>query len=256
MIIGAQLFTLRDYCKTTQDLDETLKKVADMGIKTVQLSGVCAYDPAWMAERLKEYGLTADITHFDINRITNETEATLKFHQTMNCPYIGIGCMPSEHMRPFTEEKLTAFFERVRPATKYFAEHGSKFMYHTHHFEFAMLDGKSVLARMLEEFPANEYGITFDVWWAQYTGENPVKWLYALEGRTDCVHFKDMSHNANGDIIMVPNGDGIMDYDAIIKACVDTGVKFGYIEQDNCNGEDPFACMKRSYDFFKSRGLN
>jgi sugar phosphate isomerase/epimerase len=119
-----------------------------------------------------------------------------------------------------------------------------------------MVDGKNVLTRMLEEFPANEYGITFDVWWAQYTGENPVKWLYALEGRTDCVHFKDMSHNANGDIIMVPNGDGIMDYDAIIKACIDTGVKFGYIEQDNCNGEDPFACMKRSYDFFRSRGLS
>ena len=32
MLIGAQLFTLRDFCKTTQDLDETLKKVADMGM--------------------------------------------------------------------------------------------------------------------------------------------------------------------------------------------------------------------------------
>ena len=204
---------------------ETLKKVADMGIKTVQLSGVCAYDPAWMAERLKEYGLTADITHFDINRIAGDPEGTLKFHQTMNCPYIGIGCMPADYMRPFTVEKLNAFFDRVRPAAKYFAENGSKFMYHTHHFEFAMVDGKNVLTRM-------------------------------LEGRTDCVHFKDMSHNANGDIIMVPNGDGIMDYDAIIKACIDTGVKFGYIEQDNCNGEDPFVCMKRSYDFFRSRGLS
>ncbi len=256
MIIGAQLFTLRDYCKTTQDLDETLKKVADMGIKTVQLSGVCAYDPAWMAERLKEYGLTADITHFDINRIAGDPEGTLKFHQTMNCRYIGIGCMPADYMRPFTEEKLNAFFDRVRPAAQYFAQNGSKFMYHTHHLEFAMLGDKNVLTRMCEEFPADQFGITFDVWWAQYTGENPVKWLYALEGRTDCVHFKDMSHNANADIIMVPNGDGIMDYDAIIKACLDTGVKYGYIEQDNCNGEDPFACMKRSYDFFRSRGLS
>ena len=83
MIIGAQLFTLRDYCKTTQDLDETLKKVAYMGSKPVQLAGVCAYDPAWMAERLREYGLTADITHFDPHRITNAPEGTLKFHQTM-----------------------------------------------------------------------------------------------------------------------------------------------------------------------------
>ena len=60
MLIGAQLFTLRDFCKTTQDLDETLKKVADMGMTTVQLSGVCGYEADWMAERLKAYGLTAE----------------------------------------------------------------------------------------------------------------------------------------------------------------------------------------------------
>ena len=31
MILGAQLYTLRDYCKTTEDFAETLKKVADIG---------------------------------------------------------------------------------------------------------------------------------------------------------------------------------------------------------------------------------
>ena len=62
MLIGAQLYTLRDFCKTTQDLDETLKRVADMGITTVQLSGVCAYTPEWVDERCRAYGLTADIT--------------------------------------------------------------------------------------------------------------------------------------------------------------------------------------------------
>ena len=113
-------------------------------------------------------------------------------------------------------------------------------MFHNHNREFAMVEGKTVLDRICEAFPENQLGITADVYWIQYAGENPISWLYKLKGRTDCVHFKDMSHNANGDVIMVPNGD----------------VKFGYIEQDNCNGEDPFACMKRSYDFFRSRGLH
>ena len=31
MKIGAQLFTLRDYCKIPEDFAETLKKVADIG---------------------------------------------------------------------------------------------------------------------------------------------------------------------------------------------------------------------------------
>ena len=58
MIVGAQRFTLRDYAKTTEDLSETLKKVADMGYRSVQLSGVCEYDAAWMKEELRKNGLT------------------------------------------------------------------------------------------------------------------------------------------------------------------------------------------------------
>ena len=46
MIIGAQLYTVRDFCKTTDALAETLKKVADIGYTEVQLSGVCDYDAA------------------------------------------------------------------------------------------------------------------------------------------------------------------------------------------------------------------
>ena len=89
--IGAQLFTLRNFCKTPEALDETLKKVADIGFTAVQLSGVCAYDAEWVAERCREYGLKIVITHFDYNKIINETEETIAFHKKMDCPYIGLG---------------------------------------------------------------------------------------------------------------------------------------------------------------------
>ncbi len=256
MKIGAQLYTLRDFCKTPEALDETLKRVADTGMTTVQLSGVCAYDPDWMAERLRAYGLTADITHFAFDRIVGEPEETSAFHKKFNCRYIGLGIMPETYFKPYTMEKLDAFFDRLRPATRVFAENGQKFLYHNHHFEMAMLEGKSVLSHICDAFPANELGITADVFWMQHAGEDPVRWLYRLSGRVSCIHFKDMSHNANGDIIMVPNGEGIMYYDAILRACADTGVELGYIEQDNCNGEDPFDCMRRSYEYFKSRGFH
>ena len=48
MKIGAQMYTVREFCKTTEGLAESLKKIADIGYTTVQLSGVCDYDPAWM----------------------------------------------------------------------------------------------------------------------------------------------------------------------------------------------------------------
>ena len=43
MEIGAQLYTVRDYAKTTEDFAETLKKIADIGYRIVQVSGTCGY---------------------------------------------------------------------------------------------------------------------------------------------------------------------------------------------------------------------
>lgn len=48
MNIGAQLYTVREFCKTLDDFALTLKKVADIGYRTVQVSGTCAFDPAWL----------------------------------------------------------------------------------------------------------------------------------------------------------------------------------------------------------------
>ena len=65
-----------------------------------------------------------------------------------------------------------------------------------------------------------------------------------------------MIKDAEGNSKMVPSGEGTeMDYPAILKACVDTGVKYGFIEQDDCGGQDPFDCMKRSFAYFKAQGF-
>ena len=39
MKIGAQLFTVRDFCQNLTDFEESLKKIADIGYKNVQVSG-------------------------------------------------------------------------------------------------------------------------------------------------------------------------------------------------------------------------
>ena len=50
-------------------------------------------------------------------------------------------------------------------------------------------------------------------------------------------------------------GEGNMNFDGIIKASVDNGVEYALVEQDNCYGEDPFDCLKRSYEYLKAQGL-
>ena len=64
--IGAQLYTVRDLCKTKEDFENTMKRLAEIGFKTVQLSGVPADvcgDPVYTRSVLDNYGLECVATH-------------------------------------------------------------------------------------------------------------------------------------------------------------------------------------------------
>ena len=251
MIIGAQLYTTREYCKTLDDFSETLKKVADIGYKTVQVSGVCPYDGAWLKTELDKNGITAAITHTSPAQIKENPAAVLKDHLAFDCRRIGIGSCPGG-MGDGTYEGFVADF---RPIADYFSENGAKFYYHNHHQEFVRAaDGKRFIEKLCEDFPEDRLGFILDTYWVQFAGGDPVAWLNYLKGRIDCIHFKDMTY-VNKAHCMVPVGEGNLNWESIIATAEELGTQYAFVEQDNCNGEDPFNCLKRSYDFLKSMGL-
>ena len=250
MKLGAQLWTVRDYCATLDGLEESLRRVANMGYTAVQLSGVCEYQPEWMAEKLKENGLVAPITHFPHNRTINDTEKTIEFHKTIGANYIGVGCIPCER----NSEAIEAYMDRIAPALKKISAAGMKYMFHNHNFEFERIDGELVLDRICSVFPTNEFGVTMDTYWVQAGGGDPAVWLHKLAGRTDCVHLKDMMYsNADKAIRMCSVGEGNMNFDSIISACLETGVKYAFVERDECYGENPFDSLRRSREYIVSR---
>ena len=251
MRLGAQFFTLRDSCRDLAGLEESMKKVADIGYTSIQLSGVCSYTGEWAAEKAKEIGVTVDITHYDYGKIINNIEDTIKHHTAMDCRCIGIGSSPYDKN---TEglERLSSEIAKVIPAIN---QAGLKLMYHNHHWEFAKLDsGKLFIDELCERFTPEELGITLDCYWVQAGGADPVQWIKKLHGRIDRIHFKDMvMNNSDKAVRIAAIGEGNMNYDAIIQACLDENIEIGYVELDNCYGEDPFECMKRSYQFLSSR---
>lgn len=250
MIIGAQFYTLRDFCKTPEALAETMKRVADIGYTTIQLSGVCAYDPQWMAEELKKDGLTCNLTHFDFNRIANDTDAVVAEHNVYGCKYIGVGSMPGG-VAHFDE-----FVERAKPAGKRIAELGSMLMYHNHNMEYTKRDGKTYMELLSELFAPEELGFTLDTYWVKEGGYDPVEEVKRLKGRLPCVHFKDMKVMDDGSHRFSWVGGGCLDFEKIISAMEDAGTKYAFIEQDNCYGDDPMECLRLSYNYLHALGLN
>ncbi len=252
MKIGAQFYTIRDYCKTPEALDESLKIIADIGYRHIQLSGVCAYDPHWMAERLHAYGLEANITHFPYDRIIHHTADAIAHHDAIGCKYIGLGSNP----RGIHSEGLTVMASELKPVLPEILRTGHKLMYHNHHYEFAHFGGKTFMELFCDTFSPEECGITLDLYWVQAGGADPAWWLRNLDGRVNCIHLKDMVFStADNSVRMASVGSGNMNYPAILNACDDAHVEYAFVEQDECYGENPFACLRRSYAYLRAAGL-
>ena len=252
MIIGAQFYTLRDSCKTLEDFSESLKKVADMGYKAVQVSGTCAFEGEWLRDELKKNGLICPVTHTKFDDITDNTEATVAKHKIFDCSYIGLGAAPGLGSGIDVE----GFLKKAVPAAKKIKEAGLKFCYHNHWQEFVRhADGIRYIEAFCDAIPPEEMGIILDTYWVQYAGGDPVAWIRELKGRLNCVHFKDMTCAGKEQHRMMPVGEGNLNWKDIIAACADAGTEYAFVEQDDCNGEDPFDCMKRSYEFLKAQGL-
>lgn len=253
MKLGAQFYTLREHCKTLEELSESLKKVADIGYTTVQLSGVCAYEPEWMRDELKKNGLECVLTHWNAGEILEDPIAVINKHRIFGCNNIGVGCMPGGWA---TEEFTHSFIEKYKEPAKIIAENGAKFFFHNHHCEFIRCaDGEMIFDKLINAFTPEELSFTLDTYWVQMGGGSPCDWLEKLSGRVDCIHLKDLEM-VGMEQRMAPIGQGSLNFEKIIKSASAAGTKYALVEQDNCYGRDPFECLKQSYEYLKSLGLN
>lgn len=250
MKIGAQFYTLHEFCTTTEKLAEALKRVADIGYTTVQISGTCAYDPHWLKEQLDTNGLSCVLTHIPRERLVGEPEKVAKEHDVLDCPYIGLGCFVFDENQD--GQHFDQFVASYRPTIQTFRENGKYFMYHNHHHEFRKLGDKVYLQHLADTFSKEEMGFTLDTYWVQRGGGDPAWWLENLKGRVPCIHLKDMAYEN----VMAVVGEGNINFDRVFQKAEEAGTQYMLVEQDDCNGEDPFACLKRSYQYLKAQGFN
>ena len=51
-------------------------------------------------------------------------------------------------------------------------------------------------------------------------------------------------------------GEGNINFDRVFEKAQEAGTEYMLVEQDECDGENPFSCLKRSYDYLHSLGFN
>ena len=250
MQIGAQFYTVRNQCQTLDDFALTLRKVADIGYKTVQISGTCPYEAGWLKEQLDRNGLQCVLTHIPVPRLVGETAQVIAEHHHFGCEHVGLGWFPFNEAKE--DESYAHFLHTFMPVAQQIREGGRYFMYHNHDQEFRRMDGQLILEKLAADFPADVMGFTLDTFWIQAGGGDPAQWVEKLAGRIPCIHLKDFAFGRKMAVV----GEGNINFDRVFEKAEAAGTKYMLVEQDDCNGEDPIECLRRSYEYLKACGFN
>lgn len=255
--------------------DATFRKVREAGVSCFELSQVDMTEEYIdrLLEASAKHGVTVMATSvnylplfpnakgLDLER---DLEKVIAFNKKLGVRYIRDSLMPS-----CCVNRREGFLEAAQALNHYgelLAREGLKLYYHNHHFEFQRFGDKTGFELLAEATDPRYVGFELDVHWLQRGGQDPIRWIRRLAGRTDLVHLKDyrirmpdvaptpaLLHQEQS-IQFAEIGAGTLDMPAIIDASLQSGAVYLPIEQDDTYGRDPFDCLKESVENIRAMG--
>jgi sugar phosphate isomerase/epimerase len=251
-IVAAQLYTVRAFTQTPQDLATSLEKIKNMGYTAVQVSAIGPIPDAEVKSMVDNLGLKICITHIGYDKLWKETDQVIAQHKLWDCQHVAIGSMPQAY-RQEGEEGFRRFAAEAAAVGEKLAAAGLTFSYHNHAFEFVRFGKLTGLDIIYNESDPRYLQSEIDTYWVQYGGGDPAAWIRKMKGRAPVVHFKDMVIVENQPT-MAEIGEGNLNWPAIIQATEEAGSEYAAVEQD-ITRRDPFESLQISYNNLKAMGL-
>ncbi|MGC9452947.1 MAG: sugar phosphate isomerase/epimerase family protein [Oceanipulchritudo sp.] len=243
--VAVQLYTLRDHLQTPEDYQESLQKVAEIGYKSVQVSGPRPISEAEIASLCAEKGLVINSSHEDSRLILENPAKVVENLEAFGCRYTAY---PYPRDVDFSSrDSVRNLVEGLDSAGKVLREAGKVLTYHNHAVELEhSLDGVPVLEIIYGQTqPGNLQG-EIDTYWIYAGNSSPEAWCARLRDRLPLLHIKDYALGEDGKPQFMEIGSGILDFKTIIATAEASGCEWFIVEQDQCPG-DPFASLEKSF---------
>jgi sugar phosphate isomerase/epimerase len=252
--IGVQLYTVRN--ELAKDLPGTIKKVAAIGYKQVEIFDFYGKNSAEMRKLLKDNGLTAPSAHYQVAQIKSSWEQQIEYAQAIGLKYmVNAITWPPERNSLDDYKGLAELFNK---AGEQCGKAGIQFAYHNHNFEFKMFDGVVAYDELLRLTDPKLVQFEMDCFWVTRAGKDPVEYFQRHPGRFPLLHVKDLKKGypttVEDDFKPGPFaevGQGVIDWKRIFGAAAKAGVKHYYVEQDECE-QSPLESIRISFEYLKN----
>ena len=240
--LGVQLYTIRDYMDTPEQLRESFRKLKAIGYDQAQTAG-CKVPYETFGQIAREEGIEIVGTHDDFALMCGDFDAAWRNHQLLGTKLLGIGGWSYGG-----EEAFREFIQKANQVGAKAAALGGKFTYHNHSHEFIKQDnGLTVMEMLVQGLDPDTTSFVLDTYWVQHGGGDVRHWIERRSGRIDILHLKDMGKNAETQFI-TEIGNGNLYWEGIMESAQKAGVKYYVVEQDTCPG-DPFESLRRSSEY-------
>ncbi|MBD0737372.1 sugar phosphate isomerase/epimerase [Streptomyces sp. CBMA29] len=246
--IGVMTYTVLDQARA--DLEGTLARIAGIGYAGVETYGLVEhFGPARVRDAVASAGLALTSAHTPFPA-GPDAEALLDTNQELGAEVLVWSMEREEFDSP---DAIRRGAERVNEAAERAAGRGMRIAYHNHFAEFSrVFDGRQAYDLLLDLLD-DRVLVELDAYWAQMGGADPAEVLARLGDRARFVHVKDGPAVSYEDDVMVPIGEGRIDWACTLTT--PSGLRWHIVELERLH-IDTFEALRRSYDHLVGHGLS
>ncbi len=235
MPLGFQVWTVKD--KLIKDFPGTLKEIAGLGYKSVEMCSPPGYESSGFGPLMKltakemkkiinDAGLSFDSTHYGMSELRKQLDERIAFagesgQKQMILSSFGLPktATMSDWMKAADE------LNTIGMKTK---QSGIQIGFHNHHAEFEKIDGTLIYDELLKQFDPDYVKMQFQVAVISI-GYKASDYFTKYPGRFISAHLADWSPTEKKNVTL---GKGIVDWKEFFAAIDKGGVKNIFVEMD------------------------
>ena len=277
--IGLQLYTVGSDLQ--KDFDGTLKKIGEIGYKSVEGASLASFQgksPADLRKSFSDAGLVCPSAHVVQTTMSDdEMSKLIDFCHSLGLEYMvcattPIGPPPAPSQPGLTPEQRRAAAEQrlnnlspddFKRTAEVFNQIGARinkagmqFAYHNHALEFKSFpDGSTGLDVLIQNSEKGVVNYELDCGWVVYAGNDPVALLKKYPERIKMLHIKDEKPGypasiGEGGAPTTEIGKGKIDWKAVFEAAKRAKIQHYFVEQEPPFSEmPPLDAIKVSYAY-------
>jgi len=258
MPVGFQLYGVRE--EASKDLPGTLKQVAALGYKRVELCSFPGYvnsgfgplanmKPEDVRKTIEAAGMLGESCHFQFREYEPAMiDQSIAYAKGLKLKYM-IMSSPKEGARDpnVTMDQWKWNFDHMNKVGERVKAAGMQFGYHNHSNEWKVIDGVLVYDELLRSVDPKLVQLQMDLGGTVSSGHDPVKYLEGNSGRFCSLHVKDAKSGHTGGSLELGQGD--IDWNRLFAAAKSAGIKNYFVAMEVRPPKDPMKALEESYEY-------